>query len=70
MVHISVLNLCVYQVIYVNQTMAVMTVSYNEGYLACSYGEFICVYKIGMLFIINQLVSIWHPIVDKECELR
>ena len=53
-----------------NQTMAVMTVSYNEGYLACSYGEFICVYKIGMLFIINQLVSIWHPIVNRECEFR
>lgn len=35
------------QVIYVNQTMAVMTVSYNDGYLACSYGEFLCVYKIG-----------------------
>jgi len=35
------------KVIYVNQTMAVMSVSYNEGYLACSYGEFICVYKIG-----------------------
>ena len=27
--------------------MAVMTVSYNEGFLACSYGEFICIYKIG-----------------------
>ncbi|XP_067947133.1 beta-TrCP-like [Watersipora subatra] len=33
------------KVIYVNQTMAVMTVSYNEGYLACSYGEFISIYS-------------------------
>lgn len=28
--------------------MAVMTVSYHEGFMACSYGETICVYQIGM----------------------
>jgi len=38
-------------VIYVNQTMAVMTVGFNQGYLACSYGEFLALYKIGWFLI-------------------
>jgi len=30
----------------VSQSTSIMSVSYSQGYLACSYGETICVYKV------------------------
>ena len=30
----------------VSQTTSIMAVSYSNGYVACSYGEYVCLYKV------------------------
>ncbi|KAF6018739.1 hypothetical protein EB796_022938 [Bugula neritina] len=59
------------KVIYVNQTMAVMTVGFNQGYLACSYGEFLALYKIAASNFDFCNNSLEKPIAAyKECAFK
>lgn len=43
----------------VSQTTSIMSVSYSQGHLACSYGETICVYKVeGPTKLIRKYLDI------------
>ncbi|XP_041354437.1 F-box/WD repeat-containing protein 7-like [Gigantopelta aegis] len=45
------------KVVWASQSTSIMAVSYSNGYFACSYGETICLYKIGKAKLIRTFVE-------------